>query len=77
MESKDVKSAARGRWRSILNALAPQLQPALDRVGHHVACPVHVGVKMAIVCLVMWMNPGEVFAIPAVSIQMAWRRSCG
>jgi putative DNA primase/helicase len=43
MESKDVKSAARGRWRSILNALAPQLQPALDRVGHHVACPVHGG----------------------------------
>ena len=43
MESKDVKFSARGRWGSILSALAPQLQPALDRVGHHVACPVHGG----------------------------------
>ncbi len=43
MESKDVKFSARGRWGSILGALAPQLQPALDRVGHHVACPVHGG----------------------------------
>ena len=43
MESKDVKFAARGRWGSILSALAPQLQPALDRMGHHVACPVHGG----------------------------------
>jgi phage/plasmid primase-like uncharacterized protein len=43
MESKDVKYSARGRWGIILSALAPQLQPALERVGHHVACPVHGG----------------------------------
>ena len=43
MESKDVKFSARGRWGGILGALAPQLQPALERVGHHVACPVHGG----------------------------------
>ena len=43
MESKEVKFAAHGRWGSILGALAPQLQAALDRVGHHVACPVHGG----------------------------------
>lgn len=43
MESKDVKFAARGRWGGILNALAPKLQPALERVGHHVSCPIHGG----------------------------------
>lgn len=43
MEAKEIKLAAQGRWESILSTLAPQLQPALDRVGHHVACPVHGG----------------------------------
>jgi hypothetical protein len=43
MEAKEVKAAAHGRWGGILSALAPQLQPALDRVGHHVSCPVHGG----------------------------------
>lgn len=42
-EAKEVKAAAHGRWGGILSALAPQLQPALDRVGHHVSCPVHGG----------------------------------
>jgi putative DNA primase/helicase len=43
MEAKEVKAAAHGRWGGILSVLAPQLQPALDRVGHHVSCPVHGG----------------------------------
>ena len=43
MESIAIKSAASGRWESILAALAPQLRPALERVGHHVPCPVHGG----------------------------------
>lgn len=40
---KDVKSAAQGRWDSILGALAPSLAPALERPGRHCPCPVHGG----------------------------------
>lgn len=43
MEAKEVKAAASGRWASILVAIAPQLQPALERPGRHVSCPVHGG----------------------------------
>ncbi|MEO1767962.1 DUF7146 domain-containing protein [Thiobacter aerophilum] len=43
MKAEDVRPLARGRWGEILAALAPQLQPALDRMGRHVPCPVHGG----------------------------------
>lgn len=43
MKAEDIKSLARGRWGEILVAIAPQLRPALERVGRHVPCPVHGG----------------------------------
>ncbi|TSE35475.1 DUF7146 domain-containing protein [Tepidimonas charontis] len=43
MKAEEVRPMARGRWGEILAGLAPQLQPALDRVGRHVPCPVHGG----------------------------------
>lgn len=39
----EVRPLAEGRWEQILSALAPQLQPALERAGRHVPCPVHGG----------------------------------
>lgn len=38
-----VKATAAGRWLAILEALAPDLGPALARPGRHVACPRHGG----------------------------------
>ena len=59
-----VKEAAKGHWREIFGALAPQLNEAVDRAPNHVSCPVpaeltdfgfsHTGRK-----------PGPVFAIRA------------
>jgi len=43
MKAEEVRQMARGRWGKILARLAPQLQPALDRAGRHVPCPVHGG----------------------------------
>jgi len=43
MKAEEVRPLARGRWGEILVGLAPQLQPALDREGRHVPCPVHGG----------------------------------
>lgn len=43
LRARDVKAAARGRWLGILENLAPALDPALGRIGRHVACPVHRG----------------------------------
>jgi len=43
MRAEEIKKMASGRWESILADLAPQLRPALDRVGRHVPCPVHGG----------------------------------
>ena len=40
----DIKRAAMGRWKEIFLALAPQLQTAMEKAGHHVPCPVHGGV---------------------------------
>lgn len=42
-KTDDVREAAHGRWALVLGALAPQLEPALRKVGRHVACPVHGG----------------------------------
>jgi hypothetical protein len=43
LESSDVRHAAHGRWHRILSGLAPELEPALNRPGRHVACPIHGG----------------------------------
>jgi phage/plasmid primase-like uncharacterized protein len=43
MKAEETKAMARGQWGSILATLAPQLQPALERKGRHVPCPVHGG----------------------------------
>ncbi|QVL47012.1 MAG: toprim domain-containing protein [Thiocapsa sp.] len=38
-----VRRYARGHWTQVLAELAPDLEPALDRLGRHVPCPVHGG----------------------------------
>lgn len=38
-----IRKQAVGRWLEILPDLAPQLKPAIEKVGDHVACPVHGG----------------------------------
>lgn len=38
-----VRRYARGHWTHVLAELAPDLEPALDRLGRHVPCPVHGG----------------------------------
>lgn len=38
-----VRSASQGRWDEIFSSLAPELKNAMDKAGHHVACPVHGG----------------------------------
>jgi len=43
IEAREVRELAAGRWLDLLGALAPELTPALDRVGRHVPCPVHGG----------------------------------
>lgn len=43
MKAEETKAMARGQWGGILATLAPQLQPALERKGRHVPCPVHGG----------------------------------
>ena len=44
MEAKELKQLAAGRWKSIVTSLAPQLGLAIERLPHHVSCPVHGGV---------------------------------
>ncbi|MDP2762204.1 MAG: primase-helicase zinc-binding domain-containing protein [Sideroxyarcus sp.] len=44
MEAKELKELAAGRWGSIIARLAPQLGQAIERLPHHVPCPVHDGV---------------------------------
>lgn len=41
---EEVKRQASYRWKEIFLALAPQLQPAIEKAGRHVPCPVHGGV---------------------------------
>lgn len=43
MNFADVKASASGQWVGILHALSPVLEPALQRPGHHVPCPIHGG----------------------------------
>ncbi len=38
-----IHQQAPGRWLDILSGLAPELQPAVEKRGRHVACPVHGG----------------------------------
>lgn len=41
--TEEIKRAAEGRWDDIYSRLAPELAPALARVGRHVTCPFHGG----------------------------------
>ena len=43
--AKDIKAAARGKWETVFNILAPALKEAMSDAGakHHVPCPVHGG----------------------------------
>jgi len=43
IESNDIKRLAEGRWLEVFASLAPELAPAMARLGRHVACPVHGG----------------------------------
>jgi len=43
MNAQEARLMAQGQWGGILAYLAPLLQPALDREGRHVPCPVHGG----------------------------------
>ena len=38
-----VRAKAAGRWGFIFSRLAPQLKNAVEKAGHHVACPIHGG----------------------------------
>lgn len=42
---REVKARAQGMWDSILPALAPCFQEAVDRAPRHVDCPIHGGKK--------------------------------
>jgi hypothetical protein len=42
-DTQEVRDAASGRWVLVMGALAPQLEPALRKIGRHVSCPVHGG----------------------------------
>ena len=44
MEAKELKQLAAGRWGGIVSLLSPQLAEAIERLPHHVPCPVHGGV---------------------------------
>lgn len=39
----DVTKEAEGNWSFIFGALVPDLGPAMEKIGHHVSCPVHGG----------------------------------
>ncbi|WP_052465114.1 DUF7146 domain-containing protein [Geoalkalibacter subterraneus] len=39
LDADEVRREARGRWESILSSLASGFDPALQRVGKHVDCP--------------------------------------
>ena len=41
--TEKVRDQARGRWDSILETLAPEIQPALAKPGRHMDCPMHGG----------------------------------
>ena len=43
LEAETIRNRARGSWLGILGSLAPELEPALQRLGRHVPCPIHGG----------------------------------
>lgn len=43
MNADKARVLARGSWVGILLSLAPAIATAIERIGHHVACPVHGG----------------------------------
>ena|GEM_PF-3875092 len=42
-DADQVRQHSRGHWLAILSRLAPELAPAIQRLGRHVPCPVHGG----------------------------------
>ena len=43
LNSQEIKQRASHRWLEVLSTLAPALEPALEKPGRHVPCPVHGG----------------------------------
>src|SRR5436305_1603037 len=43
LKTDAIRAAASGRWINILGVLAPDLEPAIQKLGRHVPCPVHGG----------------------------------
>lgn len=43
MDIRELKIKAEGHWEAILNSLAPEAIPALEKIGRAVPCPVHGG----------------------------------
>jgi hypothetical protein len=43
LDAAVVRDRVAGRWLNVLADLAPELEAALGRLGHHVPCPVHGG----------------------------------
>lgn len=41
LESDELKARSHGRWVEIFSILAPELDEAVQRMGRHVACPMH------------------------------------
>ena len=39
--TETVKQAAQGKWLAILATLCPAVEPAIQKLGKHVACPMH------------------------------------
>ncbi len=42
-DARAVRALAAGHWLGLFEQLAPELNPALERPGRHVPCPVHGG----------------------------------
>lgn len=40
---EEIEANASGNWLEILSALAPEFSEACDKLGNHVACPLHGG----------------------------------
>lgn len=46
----EIQAVASGRWLEILTAICPALTDAVERVGRHVACPIHGGASDFRIC---------------------------
>jgi len=43
MNAREIKLQSIGQWGGLVSNLAPQLSPAIEKTGKHIACPVHGG----------------------------------